>query len=203
MPLSVSFFLVFFVVVMIAPISLICRYHYSLISLAVIAIILMTMQVRCEKYENEKLVPAKADLTKIESRIYNYEIENYFSKFCKAVYDTEYADELKAMKLTNKSNKEIWQFCNEKLSGSLVYWEMKNDKELKELEKSLVIIRNKFDTIKSNYYKIFCFGTFGTCLLLLSLGIFIDYSRYKFRLRESEEENREKKIDKFLVKVNS
>lgn len=153
-------------------------------------------------YDGNKISPIKSDISKIEKQLHDYEINNYFSKFCEAVYNTKHADELTIMQTTNKNNEEIWEFCNEKLKNSSVYKEMKNDKNVKNLNKSLSILNAKLEPAYKFYYKLL-YGGIAIAITPSLILFFLSFCSWISTLHRLDRESREKKVADFLTKINS
>ena len=149
-----------------------------------------------------KLEPINSDIDKVEKLLHNYEINNYFQKFCKNINDTEYSDELKVMQVTNKNNEEIWEFCNEKLKDSSIYEEMKNDKEVKNINKSLSILIAKREPFSKRSHIIF-FSSIGLAIAPFIIALIFACCDLSYMNRNSDKKRRKEKITDFLAKVNS
>lgn len=153
-------------------------------------------------YDLSKVYPVEDDISKIEKQLHDYEINNYFSKFCEAIYNTKHADELTIMQTTNKDNEEIWEFCNEKLENSPVYKEMKNDQNVKNFDKSISILNTKLYLVSNFRNKLF-YSFVGVAVTPGIILLILIFCSWVSTLRRLDRESREKKIADFLVKVNS
>lgn len=153
-------------------------------------------------YNDNKINHIEGDISKIEKQLHDYEINNYFSKFCEAIYNTRHADELTIMQTTNKNNEEIWEFCNEKLKNSSVYKEMKNDQNVKNLNKLLSILNAKLELAYKFYYKLF-YGGIAIAITPSLILFFLSFCSWISTLHRLDRESREKKIADFLTKINS
>lgn len=156
----------------------------------------------CLVYNIKCIEPINSDIDKVEKLLHNYEINNYFQKFCKAINDTEYSDELKVMQVTNKNNEKIWEFCNEKLKDSSLYKEMKNDKEVKNFNKSLSILIAKREPFSKRSHIIF-FSSIGLAIAPFIIVLIFACCDVSYMIRNSDKKRRKKKIIDFLAKVNS
>lgn len=161
-----------------------------------------SMLITLQAYYGNKISPIESDISKIEKQLHDYEINNYFSKFCEAVHNTKHADELTIMQTTNKNNEEIWEFCNEKLKNSSVYKEMKNDQNVKNLNKSLSILNAKLESAYKFYYKLL-YGGIAIAITPSLILFFLSFCSWISTLHRLDRESREKKIADFLTKINS
>lgn len=148
-------------------------------------------------YKNA-LAPVREDISKIEKEIDETAFQKYFEKFCNTVNATEYSKELNLMRHTHKSDKEIWNFCKEKLTNHSIYKEIENDTDIQNLKGSMSILEDKVTRFNKIYFYFLVF-----IILVPIIHEFLIWLLDILALNKSEQIDKEKKIEKFISQINS